>query len=83
MDFEDADLCEAGEGLLGGESDVGFDFAVLVGYVDGADARGEGMGDVLLEEALVAGAFGAANDGEGAVGDGGQHVWGDGPVVVG
>ena len=70
MDFEDADLGEAGEGFWGGEGDVGFDFAGLfVGDVDGADAGGEGGVDVFLEEAVVAGAVGAADEGERAAGD--------------
>ncbi len=55
----------------------------FVGDVDGVDAGGERVVDVLLEEAGVACAFGAADEGERAVCDVGQHVRGDGPVVVG
>ena len=84
MDFEDSDLGEAGEGFGSGEGDVGLDFAgLLVADGNGLDAGRQGVVDVLLEEAGLAGAVGAADERERAVGDVRQHVRGDGPVVVG
>ena len=84
VDFQDAHLGEGGEGFGGGEGDVGLGLAgFLVGDVDGGDAGREHVVGVLLEEAGPGGAFGAADEGQGAVSDVGQHVGGDGPVILG
>lgn len=88
MDFEDAELRERGESFRRGgffaERDVGLDDAgFLVAHIDGADAGWERGVDVLLEEAGLGRALGAAHDGERAAGDVRQHARGDGEVVVG
>ena len=88
VDFEDAHLGEAGEGfglgVGGGDGDVGLgDAGLFVGDVDAGDAGREHGVDVLLEEAGLAGALGAADERERAVGDVGEHAVGDGEVVVG
>ena len=84
VDFEDSQLGEAGEGFGRGERDVGLDLAgLLVADADRVDAGRQGVVDVLLEEAGMAGAVGAADEGQRASGDVRQHVRGDGPVVVG
>ena len=51
--------------------------------VDGFDAGGKVVVDVLLEEAGLAGALRAADEREGAVGDVGEHAVGDEGVEVG
>ena len=88
VDFEDAHLGEAGEGfglgVGGGDGDVGLGHAGLfVGDVDAGDAGRERVVDVLLEEAGLAGALGAADERERAVDDVWEHAVGDGEVVVG
>ena len=88
MDFEDAKLGEGSEGFgsggLVGEGDVGLDdTGFFIGNGDRADAGGKHGVDVLLEEALLGGALGTANEGERVAGDFREHASGDGVVVVG
>ncbi len=84
MDFEDVHLSERDEGVGGVEGDVGLGGrGSFVLDFDGLDAGREGGGDVLLEEAGLAGAFRAADERERAVGDVGQHAVGNEGVVGG
>ena len=84
MDFEYTHLGEASEGFGGGKGDVGLGLGgVLVEHHNGVDAGREHVIHVLLVEARFAGAVGAPDEREGAIGDVRKHMGGDGPVEVG
>ncbi len=83
MDLEDIHLGKGDDGFGGVEGDVGLRGCVdLVLNIDGLDAGGKIVVDVLLEEAGFGGPLGAADEGEWAVGDVGEHAVGDKGVVV-
>ena len=80
VELEDGHLGEGGEGFGGVAGDVGFeDAGLFIRDVDAAEAGGEHLAGVLLEEGLAGDAFGAADEGQRAIGDVGEDAGGRRP----